>query len=40
MVDAVQVTEKRDFGMAAILARRGASAAMIGEALRNEESSD
>lgn len=33
MVDAVRITEKQDFVMAAILARRGASAAMVGEAL-------
>lgn len=33
MVDAVRITEKKDVAIAAILARRGASAAMIGKAL-------
>ena len=36
MVDGVRITERHGFAMAAILARRGASAAMIGEALAAE----
>ncbi len=36
MVDGVRITEKQGFAMAAILARRGASAAVIGEALAAE----